>query len=195
MLVEETTVPAVALPLPDFRAHLRLGTGFSGAEDVDSQLEASLRAAMAAIEARTGRILIERRFAWSAPDWTDPCGQVLPVAPVSALAEVALIDREGTATVLPPDTYRLSPDDQSPRLLSVGATLPHPERLGQVRVRFDAGYGPDWADLPTDLAHATFLLAAQYYDYRHEQRSSAMPYTVEALIARYRPVRLGGIGR
>ena len=55
MLVEETTVPAAALPIAAFKDHLRLGTGFSEDTIQDSVLEGFLRAAVAAIEARTGK--------------------------------------------------------------------------------------------------------------------------------------------
>ena len=55
MLIEETAVPLAALPLAEFKAHLRLGTGFADDDIQDPVLESFLRAAMAAIEARTGK--------------------------------------------------------------------------------------------------------------------------------------------
>ena len=51
MLVEETTVPMSALPVAEFKDHLRLGSGFSDDGIQDALLDAHLRAAMAAIEA------------------------------------------------------------------------------------------------------------------------------------------------
>ena len=56
MLIEETTVPDVALPVEDFKAHLRLGTGFGPETLQDEVLAGFLRAAISAIEARTGKI-------------------------------------------------------------------------------------------------------------------------------------------
>ena len=64
MLIEETAVPSEALPVDAFKAHLRLGTGFSEDTLQEPVLESFLRAAMSAIEARTGKILIERDFSW-----------------------------------------------------------------------------------------------------------------------------------
>ncbi len=64
MLVEETTVPQAAIPVAQFKEHLRLGTGFSDDGLQDVVLEGFLRAAMAAIEGRIGKILIEREFSW-----------------------------------------------------------------------------------------------------------------------------------
>ena len=65
MLVEETTVPVSALPVAQFKDHLRLGSGFSDDGIQDAMLESYLRASMAAIEARPGKILIEREFSWT----------------------------------------------------------------------------------------------------------------------------------
>src|SRR6056297_1223845 len=63
MLIEETTVPQSALPLGLFKEHLRLGSGFSDDGLQDGLLEGFLRSAMAAIEGRTSKVLIERDFA------------------------------------------------------------------------------------------------------------------------------------
>ena len=58
MLVEQTTVPTAALPVAEFKDHLRLGTGFADDGVQDDVLEAYLRAAIATIEARTSLSLI-----------------------------------------------------------------------------------------------------------------------------------------
>jgi len=57
MLTEDTIVPTEALPIAAFREHLRMGTGFAEDTLQDGLLERHLRAALAAIEARTGKIL------------------------------------------------------------------------------------------------------------------------------------------
>ncbi|MGB8623245.1 MAG: hypothetical protein WCD16_10540, partial [Paracoccaceae bacterium] len=64
MLIEQTAVPAAALPVSQFRDHLRLGTGFADDGAQDALLEATLRAAMAALEGRTGKVLLSRPFLW-----------------------------------------------------------------------------------------------------------------------------------
>ena len=64
MLIEETTVPDAALPVAEFRDHLQLGSGFSDDALQDPVLGVFLRAAMAAIEARVSKILIERNFSF-----------------------------------------------------------------------------------------------------------------------------------
>lgn len=188
MLVELTTVPQGAIPLAAFQDHLRLGSGFAEGDLQDAVLEGFLRAAMAAIEARTGKILIERMFSWTLTKWRDPCRQPLPVAPVSAVAQVVLVDAVGDETIAP-QTWHLKPDAQRPVL---DGTLPAIPSSGQVRLDLLAGYGPEWSDLPADLAQACFMLAAHYYEYRTEVATpqQALPFGVAALIEPYRTVRL-----
>jgi len=197
MLVGETTVPPSALPVTQFKDHLRLGSGFSDDGLQDGLLESFLRAAMAAIEARTGKILIEREFSWTLTAWRDTGQQALPVAPVSAIAEVVTISRLGDETVASAASYRLEPDMQRPCLVATGGMLPVVPLAGSVRVGFLAGFGPDWSDLPADLAQAVMMLAAHYHEYRHETAfgGGCMPFGVSALIERYRTVRLFGGGR
>lgn len=192
MLIEETSVPSAALSVEDFKAHLRLGSGFSDDDLQDNVLESFLRAAMAAIEARTGKVLIEREYSWVLTRWRDPGVQVLPVAPVRSLISVTLIDRLGDSTVVDGEAYRLEADMQRPRLVGVGGHLPWIPGEGSVDLKFTAGFGANWTDIPADLRQAMFLLAAHYYEYRHETalQGGCMPFGVTSLIERYRPVRM-----
>jgi len=197
MLVEETTVPQAAVPVAQFKEHLRLGTGSSDDGLHVVVLAGVLRAAMAAIEGRIGKILIERAFSWSLTAWRETDRQALPVAPVSAITEVVLVDSAAGETVLPPASYRLVPDMQWPVLLALGGALPSVPYYGAVRIGFLAGFGPEWSDLPADLAQAVMMLAAHYYEYRSDTALGAgcMPFGVTALIERYRTVRLFAGGR
>lgn len=192
MLTEVTNVPDVALPIEAFKAHLRLGSGF-GQDDVQEPvLVGFLRAAMVAIEARTDRILLVRSFDWSATRWRNPCGQVLPVAPVVGITQVTLIGPDGGQSPVPTESYWLDNDLQTPELRPVSTSLPGIPAGGRVSVRFDAGYGAVWGDLPADLQQAVLMLAAHYYEYRQDTGLSGgcMPFGVSSLIERYRPLRL-----
>lgn len=197
MLIEETMVPIGALPVALFKDHLRLGSGFSDDGLQDNLLESFLRSAMAAIEARTGKILIEREFSWNLPRWRDAGAQALPIAPVSAVIEVVMIDRAGIETAVDAARWYLEPDMQRPMLMPTAGLLPPIPQAGSVRIGLLAGFGPEWSDLPADLAQAVLLLAAHYYEYRHEVQydGGCMPFGVSALIERYRTVRLFGGGR
>lgn len=192
MLVEETGVPSQALPVAAFREHLQLGTGFADDAVQETILEQVLRAAIAAIEARTGKILISRDFSWTLTLWRERDEQALPVAPVTAIARVVLLDRSGIETEVDPSTWRLIPDMQRPRLIALGGPLPLITLGGSARIQFTAGYGAAWGDIPADLGQAVFLLAAHYYEYRHDtsETRNAFPPDVQGLIERYRTVRL-----
>ena len=196
MLVEQTTVPSGALPVADFKDHLRLGTGFADDGVQDNVLESYLRASMAAIEARTGKILITRTFSWTLTGWRELCRQALPVAPVVSVLEIKTVDRQGGESVIDPERYRLEQDTQRPRIVSTGMHLPLIPTHGSVEVRFDAGYGASWIDLPADLGQSVFLLAAHYYEHRSALTTGEkpMPFGVSLLIDRYRTVRLFGEG-
>lgn len=195
MLTEEDVVTAADLPVAVLRDHLRLATGFAGGSLQDGLLESHLRAAMAVIEARTGKVLLARRFRLVLERWREACGQALPVAPVSNIVSVVLSDAAGAETVVAADRYRLMPDGHRPRLMPVGATLPVVPEGGQVSIRFDAGFAASWSEVPPDLAQAVLLLAAEFYERRHEggTADAGLPFGVQVLIERWRTVRvLGG---
>lgn len=193
-LVELTEVPDEALPVPLLREHLRLGTGFPDDSLQDTLLAGFLRAALAAIEGRTGKALLSRSFALTLTAWRSPERQPLPVAPVGALASVSLTDAAGLATTVPLSALRLELDAQRPALVALGGSLPAIPQNGSARIAFSAGYGPAWVNLPADLAQAVLMLAAHYYEYRAEVAlvGGCMPFGVTALIERYRPLRLSG---
>lgn len=198
MLTEETAIPPEALPVADFRAHLRMGSGFADDDVQDPVLESFLRAAMAAIEARTGKILLQRVFAQIVSDWSNPAGHALPVAPVSAVLRVVLRDPRHEDELIDPSWYRLQPDLQRPVLRPAGTVLPVIAAGGSAEVVFQAGHATEWARLPADLAQAVMLLASHYYEHRDETAlgSGCMPFGVTSLIERYRTVRIfiGGAG-
>lgn len=192
MLIEETTVPDAVLPVDAFKSHLRQGTGFAEVDLQTAVLKGFLRAAIAAIEARTGKALISRLFSWTLPGWRSREGQGLPVAPVGDLVQVALIDAAAAETELPLARFRLEPDSQRPALRPAGALLPVVPTGSSLRLRFTAGYAEAWEELPADLGQAVLLLAAHYYEYRNETALSdgCMPFGVTSLVQRYRPLRL-----
>jgi len=193
MLTEVTAVPTQALPVLQFRDHLRLGTGFADDGFEDPLLETYLRAATAAVEAWTGKALIARDFALEVAEWSSPEAQPLPVAPVSAVASVTIVAAGGATESVEPGRYALVTDTHVPCVKAVAGWLPTLPCGGKVRIAFKAGFGGDWAVVPPDLAHAVLMLAAYYYEYRHEARIGAdrMPYGVSRLISSWRPVRLG----
>ncbi|PWR03052.1 hypothetical protein DKT77_08940 [Meridianimarinicoccus roseus] len=194
-LVELTPIPTGDLPLAALRAHLRLGTGFTDDDLQDPVLETALRAALAAIEARTGKLLFERSFRWTVSAWRSPRVQALPVAPVNMLVSLTVTTRTGDVTLADMSDVVLEEDTHRPLMHAVRPCLPDIPALGQAVLTFTAGYSQDWAGMPPDLAHAVLLLAAHFYELRHEitTHDGNMPFGVSSLIDRYRTVRvLGG---
>ena len=196
MLVEETTVAASALPVEQFKAHLRLGTGFADDSLQDAVLESFLRAAMAAIEARTGKILLEREFSWTLSAWRDELAQALPIAPVGEIIELAIVKRDETEVVIDPSVYWLERDHSRPRLVS-SSCLPSIPAGGVAEVVFLAGFAQSFDALPADLAQAVLMLAAYYYEHRDatDMGDGTVPYGVGVLIERYKTIRLIAGGR
>ncbi|WP_226621683.1 head-tail connector protein [Alloyangia pacifica] len=193
MVIEETQVPDAALPVAALKRQLRMGSGFEEDGLQDDVLHSFLRAALAAIEARTGKALLVRSFLWTHHGWRDAEGAVFPLAPVVAVSQLTLVDRYGVAQDVSPERYRLEVDAFAPVLRPQRGALPDVPTGGSAEVRFTAGYGAGFDDLPPDLGQAVLLLAAHYYEYRDETALSqgCMPFGVTALIARYRPLRLG----
>jgi len=195
LLTELTTISGGALPVQGLKDHLRLGTGFSDGGMQDGLIESYLRAAMAAVEGRIGKVLMTRQFRMTLEDWRDASEQALPVAPVSAVVSVTLFNVAGTATVVQADRYRLIQDNHRPKLAAAGYLLPTVPTDGRIEVVFDAGFGAAWAQVPADLQQAVFLMAGHYYEHRNEfaEATPGLPYPVQALIERWRTVRvLGG---
>jgi uncharacterized phiE125 gp8 family phage protein len=196
ILIEQTTVPTLALPIAAFKTHLRLGTGFADDALQDGLLESTLRAAISMIEGRIGKALIARRFKWTIEDWRNGSEQALPVAPVTAVVSVTLVDAADVSTVVAASLYKLVQDTHRPKLVSAGLALPLVPMAGRAEVVFDAGFGPAWAAVPADLAQAVLLLAAEYYEHRSDSgvRDGGLPFGVVTLIERWRTVRVLGGG-
>lgn len=195
MILTELSAPPVAdVPVRAFAEHLRLGTGFADDGAEDQVLELYLRAAMAAIEARIGRALIERCFAWTVTRWREEGSQVLPIGPVVAVESIVIVSAGDAETEVEPGSWSLLREGPRPRLIwRNGLALPRIPRGGHAEIRFRAGFG-GWEAVPADLRQAVFMLAAHYHENRAEpaERAGTMPFGVLVLIEAYRTLRLGG---
>ena len=195
MLVELTSIPLETLPLAAFRDHLRLGSGFSDDTIQDAVLENFLRAAIASIEARTGKILLERSFGWTLSAWRHDDRQPLPLAPVTSVSALIEVDIDGFEAPMA-STWYLAPDDQRPVLKARAGCLPRILPSMNVRVEMTAGFAATRSGVPADLRQAVMMLATHYYEHRSAEGSGAndFPIGVISLIERYRTVRtfLGG---
>jgi uncharacterized phiE125 gp8 family phage protein len=195
ILTEVSAPPSAAVPVRAFAEHLRLGSGFADDGSEDAVLELYLRAAMAAIEARLGRALLARGFVWTVTHWREDASQGLPVAPVRSVDAITMVDADGAETPVDPGSWSVLRDSQRPRLVGrFGRSLPRIPRAGQAEIRFTAGFGESWEDVPADLRQAVFLLAAHFYENRAEGAGGTMPFGVLVLIEAYRATRIGAGG-
>lgn len=195
MLIEEGALATAALPIAELRAQLNLSSADGGAADV--VLEPHLRAAIAAIEGRTGKVLISRRFRWRIGAWRDGNGQPLPLSPVSQIHGLSVLDADEVATSVSPERWQLRPDLHRPRLAFCGSAPAIPN-AGWAEIDFSAGLGASWADVPADLRQAVLMLAARYFEDRAEAglgQHHALPFGVMSLIERFRSVRILGGGK
>jgi uncharacterized phiE125 gp8 family phage protein len=188
-LSETSSVAPADLPVAAFRMHLRLGTGFANEASLDPELALYLGAAISQIEARTGKVLLRRAFRFSVKAWRTTDAQALPVAPVNSIEALSVRNRRGTTNLIAPERYRLFSDRHRPQIIATAAALPQIPVGGQAEIDFTAGFGISWDAVPDDLAQAVFLLAAQLFEGR-TGASSRMPPMVDALIARWTPMRM-----
>ena len=105
-----------------------------------------------------------------------------------------MYDRAGTPTELSEDLFDFRPDTISPALFAQGSQFPPVPQGGSVEILFEAGYGPDWDAVPSDLAQAVILLTAHFYENRSgsPDASGCLPMAVLALLERHRPLRVFG---
>ena len=196
MLTEVTPVAEAALPIIPLREHLRMGTGFSDDNLQNGLLVACLRAALSLVEARTGKVLLNKSYRMTLTAWREAQRQPLPVAPVSSVDAVRVVDGMGQASVIGAAQYRFQPDMHRPVLLGTTSALPVIANDGTAEVDFVAGYGRAWSNIPKDLGQAALLLAAHYYENRAAAGSDVgFPIGVSGLLEHYRELRLSAGGR
>ncbi|WBU61816.1 head-tail connector protein [Paracoccus albus] len=193
ILVEETALADAVLPVAAFRTHLRLGSGFDlpASEDEDRALAGFLRAAIATIEGRTGKVLLRRSYRMVLDDWRDRDGQPLPLAPVGSVEEILIEQPDGALHDVDRARWRLVEDAMRPAIRPRGAGLPSVPAGGRLVLRFTAGFADEWNRVPADLAQAVMMLAARYFEDRSDDNARrALPMGVSALIERWRAVRV-----
>lgn len=194
ILTEISAPPSAAVPVRAFADHLRLGSGFADDGSEDAVLELYLRAAMAAIEARLGRALLTRPYLCTLLRWREDTSHALPVGPLQSVEAVVLRSADGLETTAEPDRFSIVRDSQRPRLVGrFGRSLPRIPRGGEAEIRFTAGFGASWGDVPSDLRQAVMMLAAHFYENRNAQPDTGgLPFGVLVLLEAYRVTRIGG---
>ncbi len=187
MLTDISPPKAQRSQLDALAAYLRLPAGFAGAPD-DAMLAPLIEAAALEVERWTARALMQRAFLLRVDRWDSPTRHALPLSPVVSVETLTLVDAAGARSEIAPDRWRLDAAAGPPALRGA-PLLPAIAAGGHAEARLVAGYGPEWADAPAGLRHATLTLAAAWYDDAGAV-GEAPPATVAALLAPYRRLRL-----
>lgn len=194
-LIEQTQVPDEALPVAELRDHLQLGSGFADDGFQDSVLLTQLRAALAVVEAETGKAVLRRSFLYTITAWRDLAHEFLPIAPVSSIASFSVVDQAGGVQLVPASGYRLIEDTHRPELRWLGLVLPTIPVGGRAELVFEAGYGAAWGGVPADLRQAVLMVSGHLYENRTGRMPDGLPAGVAALLKPFKPMRLFGGAR
>lgn len=195
MLLKEIT-PAARNPVPlrEFGAHLRLAHGFTDDGSEDGLLELYLRNATAMVERRTGQAMISRVHTLQVGCWDRNGHLTLPIGPVSAVDSIQFVSSGATVDLDAAD-WQLQPGTARQRLTGAlgGALWPIPH--GSIaELRFTAGHGGTWNDVPDDLRQAVLLLAAHLYENRFGEVADGMvdgmPAGVLSIVQQHRSFRI-----
>lgn len=168
--------------LDELKVHLRL----EGDEE-NSLLTRQLAAARSHVENSTRRVLITQVWRGFLDRWPPKRRLVLPVAPVTSIVEIRVIDAVGVASIVSDTNYKLEWARTPPHLLLQSAMLSPTAFTNGIEIDMVCGYGAA-SSVPVPLKEAILRLAANMYEYRSERADIAKSSTIEALLAPYRVV-------
>ena len=187
LVTPPTTMP---ITLAEAKAHCRLE---SDVTDDDGYVQTLIHAAVAYLDGWSGvlgRAMISQQWDCSL-DHFPACIRV-PLPPLISVDQISYVDDAGDAQTLAAARYIVDAASQPARVTpAFGETWPTTRRqVNAVTVRFTAGYGADFNDVPDDLRHAIGFLIAHWYDAREPivvgSIVSDVPMAFNALVAKYK---------
>lgn len=188
MSLVQVTAPAVLpLSLAELKAQIRL-TDTDG-EDDDPLIMGYLRSATSWIDGHRGwlgRALITQTYDYKL-DRFQPCIRI-PLPPLQTINSITYIDDGGVTQTLATSAYQViaagceQPAEVRPAYdLTWPSTRLTPEA---VTIRFTAGYGDSWNDVPEPIRHGLMVLVGKWYD--QCEADAPVPMAVKALLQPYR---------
>lgn len=181
-VIEVGAISDERLPLGQLAAQMRLADGVIGDPEQGLRLRSRLRAAIDLAERRLGKILLLRDVILDGP--VEGGRRIrLPVAPVAGIVDAAVI-RGGIETPLGAVSIEAA-GEGAVAVLSVPVGVDE-----TVRMTVTAGFG-DWAAIPEGVAQAVLLIAEAL----DAGEGPALVPMAETLLAPYRAVRIGRVGR
>jgi uncharacterized phiE125 gp8 family phage protein len=183
------TQPAIEpLSLAEAKAYLRV----DHAAD-DGLIAAFVTGVRQRLEGRTGKAFLAQGWRVMLDAWP-PGGEVpLSPCPVLSVSAVRVLDAAGVATALPPSAWRLEAGREPALLILAGPPPPPGRARNGIEIDLVAGYGAAATDCPEPLRQAMRLLLGHVWEHRGlAERHPKEPQEINAIIAPYRPFRIGG---
>lgn len=192
------------------KTHLRVDSA-----DDDTYIDTLIAAARQACERSTRRAFLEQTWRLSldafpgadeddlwegtrvGPDLRKVARYVeLPNPPLLGVTSVITYDDADAATTFAASNYYVDTDGSPGRVvLRTAANWPTALRVANaIQITYRAGYGNYGSDMPPQLVHAIKMLVGHWYAVRETVNAgnitSELPWTVAALLAPYRVMRL-----
>lgn len=186
------TSPPAAEPVTvaDVKAHLRIDGG-----DEDILLASLLLTSRLHVETALSLALISQSWTLRLDRWPPRRAIELPLAPLRAVDEVRVKAANGTADIVPAESYLVDLAARPARLIWNNVVPRAPQvPAGGIEIDLTAGFGDDASSVPAPLKHAILMLAAHWYEHRDPNDIGAdgtrVPDAVSSLINPFRTIRL-----
>jgi uncharacterized phiE125 gp8 family phage protein len=176
----------------ELASQLRLPAAYAEEPEGAARLERFVEAAMTLAEKRTRRALFARAFEYRLVAWPAGDRVALPISPVTAIEAVGVRSASGDEVLLAGEVLRIDALRAMPEVvISAPGRLPLVGEGYTAFVRFVAGHGTSWTDVPADLRLAVMMIGAALHDHGAvDPEAVQMPFGALALLEGYRRVRL-----
>ena len=185
------TAPTVrAILLEELKDHLRI----VGEDDL-AYVDMMISAVMARVDGKEGilnRAILTQTWDLTLDDFPAADHISIPLPPLQSVTSITYTDTAGDSQTWAASNYTVITDRLPGRVaLGYQKTYPATQNIpNAVTVRFVAGYGDSWNDVPATLRLALMQLAAHWYENRDPVLigtiSAELPMHVESLLLQHR---------
>lgn len=185
MRKQETATPSIpALTLAEVKEYGNINNTSD-----DSRINSLLVAAINYVERYTGKALIQRTFDIYYERFELRNRMPLSTLNVSAISAFNTYDRQGTATLIDPTTYRLTGDKANYVVFDNGTNFTLTRNVDAAIISVTAGFGITVPDIDINLRTAMKQICIHWFRYNgavadvdlrnipHETKTLLIPYT------------------
>lgn len=179
------------------RDHLRL----DGEDDIAlvDRLVAAVTAYLDGREGYLGRALVTQTWDLTLDRFplSGDRAIAVPLPPLQSVTSITYLDGDGVSQIWASSNYTVDTAAEPGVIrLAYAKSWPLTRRIANaVTVRFVAGYGDHWHDVPEDIRHAALLLLGHWYEHREEvvlnRTPTALPMAAASLLALHRVAGFG----